>query len=141
MENGGGCGSGRILVVSQNDIIIEMNSGQHESNEENSDIEMDEEMNGAINKEVDDDDGDDRDDVNSEEKLLQNHNNNNDDSNCNSNKNNNISELIIVKLQNNDFKNLHNGIGVNGIGEICMKINNLGWYMVYALDILHDLVF
>ena len=87
--------------------------------------EVDEEIKGAITKEVDDDYDDDGDDANSEEKLLQNHNN------ININNNNSISELIIVKLQNNDLKNLHNGIGVNGIGDICLKINNLGWYMVF----------
>ena len=37
---GAGAGSARVLVVSQNDIIIEINGGQHESNEENSDIEL-----------------------------------------------------------------------------------------------------
>ena len=101
---------------------------------------MDDEVVEVENSCAINDDEEEDEDANSEEKLLQNHNNNKNNYNYN-NSNNNISELIIVQLQNSDLKNQNNGIGVNGIDEICFKINDLGWYLVNALHCLHDLVF
>lgn len=57
-------------------------------------------------------DDDEEDEANSEEKLLKTCNNNN--------------ELVAVKIQS-DVKTLHNGVGVNGFDEICLKINQTGW--------------
>jgi chorismate synthase len=91
------------LIVCQDEIIVEIN-GHHESNE-NSDIEMD------INNDSMQDDEDDE-SANSEQKLLKASNNNND--------------FIAVKIHP-EVKNLHNGVGVNGFDELCLKINQMGW--------------
>lgn len=99
-----GAGSGtKVLIVCQDEVIVEIN-GQHPSNE-NSDIEMD-----ANNDSLQDDDEDEE--ANSEQKLLKMCNNNN--------------ELVAVKIQS-DIKGLHNGVGVNGFDELCLKINQMGW--------------
>ena len=101
----GGNGSGtKVLIVSHNDIIIEIN-GQHGSNE-NSDIEI--ETNGDSLQDDDDDE-----EANSEQKLLKTCNNNN-------------NELVAVKIPS-EVKSSHNGVGVNGFDEICLKINQMGW--------------
>lgn len=101
-QSGGGSGP-KVLIISNDEIIVEIN-GQHGSNE-NSDIEMD--TNGDSLQ-----DDDDEDEANSEEKLLKTCNNNN--------------ELVAVKIKS-DVKTLHNGVGVNGFDEICLKINQTGW--------------
>lgn len=89
------------MLVCQDEIVVEIN-GHHESNE-NSDIEMD--TNGDS---LEDDD----EEANSEEKLLKTCNNNN--------------ELVAVKIKS-EVKSLHNGVGVNGFDEICLKTNQMGW--------------
>lgn len=98
-QSGGGSGT-KVLIVSQDEIIVEING----TNENSSDIEMD-----ANGDSLQDDDEDDE--ANSEEKLLK----------CNNN-----NELVAVKIHS-DVKSLHNGVGVNGFEEICLKINQLGW--------------
>lgn len=57
-------------------------------------------------------DDDDDEEANSEQKLLKTCNNNN--------------ELVAVTIQS-DVKGLHNGVGVNGFDELCLKINQMGW--------------
>ena len=83
------------------EIIVEIN-GQDETN---SDVEMD--MN---NDSLQDDEDDES--ANSEQKLLKASNNNND--------------FVAVKIQP-EVKKLHNGVGVNGFDELCLKINQMGW--------------
>jgi hypothetical protein len=102
-----GTGSGtKVLIVCQDEIIVEIN-GQHAS-AENSDIEMD--TNGDSLQ--DEDEEEEEEEANSEQKLLKTCNNNN--------------ELVAVKVHS-DVKSSHNGVGVNGFDEICLKINQMGW--------------
>lgn len=86
----------------QDEIIVEINS-RNESNE-NSDID-----NGEIVLQHDDYDEDDEEETNSEQKLLKS----------------NHPEVITVKAQV-EVKSMHNGVGVNGIDEICLKME-MGW--------------
>lgn len=85
----------------QDEIIVEINS-RNESNE-NSDID-----NGEIVLQHDDYDEEEEQETNSEQKLLKS----------------NHSEVITVKAQVE--KSIHNGIGVNGIDDICIKLD-VGW--------------
>lgn len=87
----------------QDDIIIEINS-RHESNE-NSDID-----NVELMQDDDEEEEDDEEEANSEQKLL---------------KTNGNKEFITVKAQV-EVKAMHNGVGVNGYDELCMKIK-MGW--------------
>lgn len=97
-QSGSGSGT-KAITLCQDEIIVEINS--HESNE-NSDFE-----NGDL---IQDEDDDDDEDANSEQKLL---------------KTMKTNDIICIKAQV-DVKAMHNGVGVNGFEEICMKIN-MGW--------------
>lgn len=83
----------------QDEIIVEINS-RHESNE-NSDID-----NGDLILQDDDEEEEEDEEANSEQKLLK-------------------SEIITVKAQV-EVKSMHNGVGVNGFDEICLKMK-MGW--------------
>jgi len=58
----------------------------------------------------DDDDEDEDEEANSEQKLLKAYR---------------INDIINIKAQV-EVKSMHNGVGVNGFDEICMKIK-MGW--------------
>lgn len=87
----------------QDEIIVEINS-RLESNE-NSDIDnVDTILQHDDEGEEEDEDDDE---ANSEQKLLKHH-----------------GEIITVKAQV-EVKSMHNGVGVNGFDEICLKMQ--GW--------------
>lgn len=94
----------KAVTICQDEIIVEINS-QLESNE-NSDIDNVD----LIQDDDDDDDEDEDEEANSEQKLLKSCKNN---------------DIINIKAQV-EVKAMHNGVGVNGFDEICMKIK-MGW--------------
>ena len=82
--------------------------------------------NGDLMQDDDDEDEEEDDEANSEQKLLKSHSSSNNNNNKLTNHNNSDSNGVITVKAQVEVKAMHNGVGVNGFDELCMKIK-MGW--------------